>query len=289
MKHAFLIIAHNEPYILQVLLDKLRGIPGDIFVHIDKKVRGEAFDRLRNVIGGKMLQTRIDVRWGDFSQVECELALFKEAAQGHYDYYHLLSGVDLPIKPAQYIADFFEKHKGLEFFRIADDDENRRIIFRNTNYWYLFTRFSRSGIGRILQKLFIPRMMMNLQKLLKLSRCSKDGWTLYKGDQWLSITHDAVECILGHEEYIRGRFKFTCCPDEIYKQTVLMNSGFAERVYVPIDTENAALRAIDWERGRPYTWRMNDVKELLASGNLFARKFSTSIDKKIIDYFKENI
>lgn len=52
MRHAFLIIAHNEPYILGTLLEKLSYIPGDTFIHIDRKVKGEAFDKLRTVIGG---------------------------------------------------------------------------------------------------------------------------------------------------------------------------------------------------------------------------------------------
>ena len=63
-----------------------------------------------------MLQTRIDVRWGDFSQVECELALFKQAAIGRYDYYHLLSGVDLPIKSAEYITAFLSGTEDVNFF-----------------------------------------------------------------------------------------------------------------------------------------------------------------------------
>ena len=50
MRHTFLIIAHNEPYILKILLEKLRGISGDIFVHLDKKVRGEQLEELTGVI-----------------------------------------------------------------------------------------------------------------------------------------------------------------------------------------------------------------------------------------------
>ena len=229
------------------------------------------------------------MRWGDFSQVECELALFKEAAQGHYDYYHLLSGVDLPIKPAEYITEFFDRNRGKEFFRVADDEKNQSLAYTNTNYYYLFQRTSRTVAGRMMRKMRISRLTIKMQEKMHVSRCACDPWPLYKGDNWMSITEAAVRCLLEHEEYIRGRFKFTCCPDEIYKQTVLMNCGFDERMYVPTGTENVVLRAIDWERGRPYTWKMDDVKELLASGNLFARKFSTSIDKNIIDYLKENI
>lgn len=215
--------------------------------------------------------------------------MFKEAAQGHYDYYHLLSGVDLPIKPADYITAFFEKNRGKEFFRVSDDDKNRRLAYNNTNYYYLLQRTSKTVSGRMMRKMRISRLIIKIQKKIHVSRCACDPWPLHKGDNWMSITDAAVRCILEHEEYIRGRFKFTCCPDEIYKQTVLVNCGFTGKLYVPTSKENAALRAIDWERGKPYTWRMDDAKELLASDNLFARKFSTFTDKKIIDYLKENI
>lgn len=236
--------------------------------------------------GGKMLSERIDVRWGDFSQVECELALFKEAACGNYDYYHLLSGVDLPIKSSKYITEFFEKNKGYEFFRIKDNDENRKLTYNNTNYYYLFSRTRRSPIGRAISKLRIPQLSIRIQRLLRVSRCAKDTWTLYKGDNWLSITDAAVHCILNNKNYIRHRFKRTNCPDEIYKQTVLMNCGYSDKVFRAEGRMNSALRSIDWTRGNPYVWTMAEAEELTSSGNLFARKFSTKKDKRIIDYLK---
>lgn len=50
MKHAFLIIAHNEPYILDILINKLNKIPGGIIVHVDKKVKEADYKVLTNVI-----------------------------------------------------------------------------------------------------------------------------------------------------------------------------------------------------------------------------------------------
>lgn len=128
-----------------------------------------------------------------------------------------------------------------------------------------------------------------MQKMLHISRCSNDKWTLFKCDNWMSITDAAVHCILENESYIRKRFKYTNCPDEIYKQTILMNNGFGDRIYVARQNENSAIRSIDWMRGHPYTWTMADVTELMGSGNLFARKFSTVKDKEIIKYINEYI
>lgn len=53
MRHAFLIIAHNEPEILSCLLEKLSPISGESIVHIDKKVRGKKFETLSSIISTK--------------------------------------------------------------------------------------------------------------------------------------------------------------------------------------------------------------------------------------------
>lgn len=236
-----------------------------------------------------MLEDHIDVRWGDFSIVECELALFKEAIQGKYDYYHLLSGVDIPIKPTNYILDFFETNRGKEFFSVVNDSENKKLIWNNTNFYHLFTREMKTKFGRVLSKFKIPSLSIEVQKLLRIHRCEKDVCPLYKGDQWMSITDDAVRCILHNEDFIKYRFKYTNCPDEIYKQTILVNSGFGDKVYSPLDNGNSSLHSIDWKRGRPYTWRFSDLKELVNSNNIFARKFSMSIDSEIVNWLRDNI
>ena len=63
MKQAWLVIAHNEFEILQMLIDALDHPGSDIYVHIDKKVKN--IPRLR---AGKsnlyVLERRLDVRWG---------------------------------------------------------------------------------------------------------------------------------------------------------------------------------------------------------------------------------
>lgn len=110
MKHAFLILAHNEPYILEVLLGQLSKGADDIYVHVDKKLLMKNLIRLNQyalLMGGvQLVSTRIDVRWGDSSMLEAEFILFKEASKTYHDFYHLLSGVDLAIKPLSVIHDF---------------------------------------------------------------------------------------------------------------------------------------------------------------------------------------
>lgn len=45
----------------------------------------------------------------------------------------------------------------------------------------------------------------------------------------------------------------------------------------------ACLRYIDWTRGNPYVWKIEDYNRLINSDYLFARKFDEKISKNIID------
>ena len=49
---------------------------------------------------------RVPVNWGG-SQIRAELSLLKCAVKKKYDYYHLVSGADLPIKTQDEIHQFF--------------------------------------------------------------------------------------------------------------------------------------------------------------------------------------
>lgn len=105
-KHAFLIIAHTDWSLLKTLVSLLDYELNDIYIHIDAKVPAKA---IPDIICSKsnlyMLEHRISVAWGDISVVEAEYLLFEIAYNNsHYGYYHLLSGVDLPLKSKEYIC-----------------------------------------------------------------------------------------------------------------------------------------------------------------------------------------
>ena len=81
---------------------------------------------------------RVDVRWGDISQIETELILFEKACTtNRYDYYHLLSGVDLPIKSQNYIHDFFSEYADNEYDNVdieASRTKTRCYMDCSTHY-----------------------------------------------------------------------------------------------------------------------------------------------------------
>ena len=103
-----------------------------------------------------------------------------------------------------------------------------------------------------------------------------------KGPQWFSITDDFARHILSAYPWVRRLFRYTFCPDELFVQTVLINSTFVDRQYKTPVTGYIA-RRIDWKRGYPYVFKTTDFDELVNSPELFARKFDIDTDKGIVD------
>lgn len=97
-KHAYLIIAHNEFGLLKKLVELLDDKRNDIYIHIDKKVPYTKMPQLCTKNAGLFFVKRRNVGWGGDNMIWCELDLLKIATQTHHSYYHLISGVDLPIK-----------------------------------------------------------------------------------------------------------------------------------------------------------------------------------------------
>lgn len=297
-KHAYLIIAHNNFEILERTLKLLDDEKNDFYIHIDKKIKNFNFEKFKNIVKkSKIIFTeRINVKWGHSSQINCELILLKTAIKNNYSYYHLLSGVDMPIKSKKEIYNFFESNKGKEFVHFSIL-ENKLKIEKRYIYYHLFPYRFRSSykyVKYIMKK--IEKIFFRLQKILKINRIRSQKIDFFYGSQWFSITNDFVRYVLLKEKWIQNTFKYTSCCDEVFMQTLIMNSEFKENLYDKQFDDNHIIsvrRYIDWERGTPYTFRKKDFKELINSKALFARKFDLNVDKEIIDmifkkFYNEN-
>ena len=87
-KHAFLIMAHNEYDILNKLLLLLDDERNDIFIHYDKKSKLPPPPIELKYLNIHVFK-KVDVGWGEDSQIECEMFLFNEAyKKGPFDYYY---------------------------------------------------------------------------------------------------------------------------------------------------------------------------------------------------------
>ena len=220
-----------------------------------------------------MLEERISVEWGNFSQVECELLLMRTARKhGDYSYYHLLSGVDLPIKSQDYIHKFFSK-PGKNFIGFDHGINAEHNLYLKVHDYNLLNKYRRSGF-LLRHAADIIRKGVNLF----LSHIAKRPLDIEykKGANWFSITQALVDEIQKQEDSLKQRYWYTLCCDEIFLQSFVWNNTELRKTLYSIDDEyKGCMRLIDWNRGNPYTWTMADKEEIMASDRLFARKFSS--------------
>ncbi|WP_113886023.1 beta-1,6-N-acetylglucosaminyltransferase [Clostridium butyricum] len=296
MRHAYLIIAHGNWEQLEMLIKTLDYPNNNIYIHIDDKVKNLPRKRLENA--AKISKVNIykvyKVYWGSYELVETELYLFEQAHREKYDYYHLLSGADLPLKSQKEIHSFFEKNCGYEFVHF-DKDKRLTIdkeIGRRTRIYHFLQNYRRRYKNQILNNFFtfIERVLLALQLMLGINRMKKyKDFEIKYGSQWVSITDSLVEYILTQKDLIKQIFNYTNCSDELFIQSLVHNSEFKEKLYRKNYDDNVLsnMRLIDLKvrgkNGNPYTWRFSDWNEIKKSNCLFARKFDMNIDKSIVD------
>lgn len=272
--HAFLIIAHNEFDILEKVIKLLDDNENHLYIHIDKKVKDFNFDKFSSIAKKSKIffTNRINVSWGGYSQVQCELLLLEEAIVHNYEYYHLISGVDLPLKTNEEIHDFFNKNKGKEFISYDKNASDTEIESRIKYYYLLQDKFGRSSkLAYIIQACCI-----RIQKILNVNRIKDIKYTLKKGTNWFSITNNLAHYIVEKENEIYNLFRFGCCVDELFLHTMVYNSNFRDKV------AGDSLRYVDWIRGSPYTFTEEDFDDITSSDKIFARKFSKKVDYDIV-------
>lgn len=302
MRHAFLIIAHNNWWQLKKLIECLDYDNHDIYVHIDKKSKEYDESFFENITKKSNLKIyrEYEVYWGGFSQVQVEIFLFQQSHYKHYDYYHLISGADLPLKNNKEIDAFFEDHKGNEFILYDDIALNQNPeISRRTKYYHFLQNYRRKYRQKWKNDIFtfFERVLLVCQIIIRIDRTKNVDWQIKYGSNWVSITHELVSVILENKNKITRIFSCTNCADELFIQTIAYNCGFKKNIYQPDLNQRANLRYIDWNRGNngnPYTFKSCDKNLLIPSDNdknkdLFARKFSETIDKNIIKEVLMNI
>ncbi|MDE6377428.1 MAG: beta-1,6-N-acetylglucosaminyltransferase [Duncaniella sp.] len=286
-KHAYLILAHKNFAQLRKLIELLDDARNDIYVHVDANARDfdprqwQGLTRHSRLV---MLPERIKVSWGGVSIMRSELALLRRAtSEGHYDYYHLLSGMDMPLKTQDEIHAFFDSHRGKEFINLWEFKKSTRSRFR---YYTIFPE----GEGR-----FRTRIINHIFKGLQMAVGYRINHNVdfRFGSQWFSITDALARYVVDNEQWLEKVFSHTSTCDEIFLPTLVGNSPFADRLFVPEPVKNqkevnlANMRFIDWTRGEsvrhPWVFRADDMELLESVPHLWARKFDETVDPVIID------
>ena len=289
MRHAILITTHDNVEISKNLLSLYDDKNIDFYFLIDKKAKSYNEEVLKDICkkSNVYFVPKINIYWGSFSQIQAEYILLENAVKKSYDYYHLISGCDIPLYTKNEFFDFFEQNKGKEFVEYSPKEiaEKNKVQDR-VKYYYAFMESVRekSAIKRK-PKTFLREFFLKLQKLLKIDRTK--GKEFQYGSNWFDITDDFAKYVLKNKPWVIKHFKKTCCADELFLQTLLFNSPFYSNNYYCLNEKNRILqrnRYTDWTRGQPYTFKREDYNEIInIKESLFIRKFNYKNDAEIVN------
>lgn len=269
-KQAICIQCHNKPEQVNLLIDMFSQNDFDFYIHVDRK--SDIYDKIDKK-DNVFFAERYNVKWGQFSQVEASLSMFKMIDCDKYSFIHLISGNDFQIKSSQYIKEFFKENQN-EYIQCNKLPENstwswggmdrvmvwhpRWLIHRPTQKMYKFIR--------VLYREFVMRTHIFMRKNMPVE-------SFYGGSQWFSITGKMLDWILKYvnenPKYI-AFFKHGVCVDEIFFQTLAKMSPYADRIV------NEHLRYMIWGgiSGGPNVLCENDFDKMINSNNVWARKFT---------------
>ena len=201
-------------------------------------------------------------------------------SQEDYCYFHLLSGVDLQIKHTEEIHRFFDEHPRNQFIALR----NVYSGLGGLNRYYFFLSFR--SYSKVLAK-GLDIISAYIQRLLRVNRLKQlEGIQLCKCQQWFSITQDCARYVVSQRDFIHKFIRFTCCSDEMFLGTVIVNSEFKSQIYEPYRSPGGHMRLIDRERSEgasPHTWTMDDWETIQNCPYFWARKFDVKRDPEIIE------
>lgn len=242
MKIAYLILVHNNARHLERLIQSLLFENTEIFVHVDKKRDINQFANFKDNEKVHYIKERVSVNWGGYSMVKAQLNLLR-STRTEFDYYILLSGVDYPVKSNEYIKEYLTLNNGKNFIGAEAMPLSHKPMDRLSTF-HLEGGIRAKGIKKYFIKLGNQILKYTINK-----RALPCDLIPYAGSQWWALHKDFVKHLLIYleeNEEIEKFYKNTFIPDEMFFQTLIMNSAFKESV-------RGTLTYTDWEMGpAPY-------------------------------------
>lgn len=283
MRIAYLIMAYHQPELVARMIHRLDDGNCDFFIHVDRKVDQSLFERLIKIPHAVFVKRRRTVNWGGWNMVQATLDLLELARANQYkfDYFQLLSDSCYPIKSNQYIRD-----------KLASNDHNYITVNGPVEtdspfHWWIANYHAPDFIKlRTFEKFVLFRTLRTWPARI-VPRKPPLGMTVFKGWQWWCLND---ECVTFMIDFIKANaafktfFRFVRIPDEMFFQTILINSplrdslrpGFAEGCI-------AGNHFVQWKDGRPLTLTLEHLPDMQATGACFARKFSLVESASLLD------
>jgi hypothetical protein len=268
MKIAYVVTVHKNPPQVGRLLRRLATGNASFVLHVDRRAGNDVDAAIRREVAGLPAEfvPRHRCFWGGFGFVRGALKGIEHLlARGTpFDHVVLLSGQDYPLRSAPALERFFTE---------AGDRSFMHVERLPTSFW------RQGGFTRIEQWHLVSYRALHLP--VPWHRKVPGGLAPFGGEAWWALTRPVVEYVhsfVEHNPSFVRFFEHVLHPSELFFHTIVMNSPHADSV-VPDH-----LRYIDWsEDPGPVILRTGDLEKMRASGKIFARKFDTEVDARVLD------
>jgi len=279
MRVAHLVITYTSPLQTERMIRRMEHPAFDFYIHVDKKIDITSHLYLAKIPNVYLIKDRVDVVWAGYKTVEATLRSVKEIFNSgrSYEYVHLMSGQDYPIKSAPYIHEFFSVNSGKEFLEFEHFDEWASESYPRIREYHLINyKFP----GR-----YFFQWLMN--KVLP-ARKSPLAMEYYGSSMFWALTSNCLRHIIDvidKNPRFERFMQLTWGSDEFIFQTLVLNSTFKKNVV------NDNLLFLDREKGAPHPkiLTISHLEKLVASEKLFARKFDFATDIVIMDKIDRHI
>lgn len=285
MKQAILITAYQDFDNLTEIINFFPIEKFNFYIHIDKKSKIDNFLLSKLNLSNVFIYSHFKVYWGGISHLKAILHLCNKAIENENNsYFHLISGQDFPVKKISHFDSFTNsKINYLENFTLPNSDWKEGGLDR-IELFNFFDFINGKKYNKLLYKI------NKLQRIFKIKRKIEAHLPpFFGGATWWSLSKEALNYIVGYTKEnpaLINRLKYSFCSEEIYFQTILMNSDFRNKVV------NDNLRYIDWVSNRggyPAFLDDTDYEKILTSTSLFARKLNNTSSKNLKEKIKEII
>jgi hypothetical protein len=290
LKHAILITAYKDFSALENLVEKFDQ-NFNIYIHIDNK-SSISKTRLTSIINNanvKCVEQTYRVNWGGVNHLKACL-LLSEIALGDSDnqYFHLITGEDCVLQNSTFFDKVVTNNSNqscdyLDYFKIPSTNWDQGGLDRLEYYNFFDVFNAKSTLG-----LKCIRVIQKIQRIVKFKRSMNWTTQLYGGSTYWTLSRDTLQYVINftykNPQFLK-RFSHTFCAEEIYFQTILLNSEYAAK----INADN--LRFVDWQSGKggfPAYLDESDYDAIISSNKLFARKITSDKLKELIDLYVQN-
>ncbi|MGZ4683388.1 MAG: beta-1,6-N-acetylglucosaminyltransferase [Acidimicrobiales bacterium] len=258
------LLAHERPDQVRKLIEALASDDIVVVLHVDARSPIPVAEFVPDGAHVVLVDHRVKVWWGDVSVVDAITAIMRVAAELEPDYFSLISGACWPTRSPEDIVerlcgDPAAGHLGAEPLR--------------KGWWTRLDRFHLSRPAPKLVKMGAIWIGIRLP-----ARDRSRIPPAYGMNCWLDLRGDVLAWVvdqLDRDPGYRRAYRLTHLTDEIFFNTLLMNSSFAPEISVVVDPEDHlyGLRYIRWgSRHHPETLTDDDLVRASQLDCIFARK-----------------